>query len=100
MMLSGQLDAMRSPLSESSPVMAAVGAHRLDARDLGDRMPFVSILQKPSQPRIFLDRLRPELGIDAQGAKEQLLLMTWPWSFIRAELESSLLIPLLLGVEQ
>ncbi len=59
---------------EVAAVLAAIGLAELEARDLGDRVPFVGGLQRSRQQRRLRDRLRGQLGIDAaRSEKEQLL---------------------------
>ena len=52
-------------------VLLAVGLTQLDAGDFGHRVPFVGRLQWAGQQRVFLDRLRRKLGIDARRAEKQ-----------------------------
>lgn len=55
-------------------VLNAVSLAHLDAGNLSNGVPLIGGLEWARQERVFRDRLRCELGVDARGAEEEELL--------------------------
>ena len=72
--VAGTVEVGRHRRDEIGAVLPAIGLAQLDPGDLGDRVPFVRRLQRAGQQRVFGDRLRRELRVDAGRAEEQQLL--------------------------
>jgi hypothetical protein len=68
-------------------MLAAQRFAQLDARDLDDRIPLISGLQRPREQRLLANRLLGELRVDAAAAKKsnsrtplrQAVSITWVW---------------------
>jgi hypothetical protein len=55
-------------------VLATVALGQLDARDLGDGVRLVGLLQEAAEQALFLQRLGGHLRVDARGTQEEQLL--------------------------
>src|SRR4029079_2544409 len=68
------IDIGRHGGNKIAAVLSAVGLAKLNARDLGHRVPFVSRLKRPGEKRLLGDRLRRLTGINAGRPQKQELL--------------------------
>jgi hypothetical protein len=67
------VEICRHRRDEVAAILAAVGLAQLQARDLGDRVPFVGRLERARKQRLLGHRLRCQLRIDAGRAQEHQL---------------------------
>lgn len=74
--IAGAVEIGRHGRDEVGAVLLAVGLAKLDAGDLGDRVPLVGRLQLAGEQRTLDDRLSRELRIDAGPTQEAELLDT------------------------